>query len=447
MNLASAIQFLPFPEIVEDKQGSKPYTILDSLSVDGLPSTGLVSLKSRLMFVPLAANGLSTIRHELAHVRWSPMKLPKVGYDERIVLAVEDARINLALRHLGLAVEPAFDGLRRVTILANEDLGRKDIAGFTLRAIASLGTTALPVILEALKFGPEEAEEVAKPLLLFAEARLEGSRLRASDQQVATFRTVRKVADYLARELNRRGLLTPDALLRLSVSGSGCCISCEPPGRGMMGRLLTSMRIADAKGEEDVNAAEMFITEPPLPVVYPKARRCAVGRKASRSGALIHRASRWYSDRRIFRGRARVEGGTVLIDTSASMKLNAASVDLILRTAPGATLVAMYSGKDGKGELRIVARSGRRVADNGLAPYGQGNLIDVPALRWLSEQPAPRIWLSDGKVTGERDWASSVLARQCYAICRRHGIRRVENAEEADALLAGRRTSARPLIP
>jgi hypothetical protein len=447
MNLASAIQFLPFPEIVEDKPGRKPYTILDSLSVAGLPSTGMVSKQSRFMFVPLTAGGSSTIRHELAHVRWSPIKLPKVSYDASILLAAEDARINLALRHLGLAVEPQSDGLRRVAILANEDLGRKDIAGFTLRAIASLGTTALPAVLDALKFGPADAEEVAMPLLQFAKARLEDSRLRAGDQQVATFLTVRKVADHLARELGRRGLFTPGSLSQFKASTGGSCISCEAPGNGIMSRLFYSLRRPDAKGQEDVNAAEMFITEPSLPVVYPKARRCTVGRKASRYGALVHGANRWFSDKRIFRGHAKIEGGTVLIDTSASMKLNAASVDLILRTAPGATLVAMYSGKDGKGELRIVARSGRRVADTGLAPYGQGNLIDVPALKWLSGQPAPRIWLSDGRVTGERDWASSVLARQCYVICRRHGIRRVANAEEADAVLAGRRTPVRPIVP
>ncbi|HEY7765641.1 MAG TPA: hypothetical protein VIB38_11680 [Aestuariivirgaceae bacterium] len=447
MTLASAIQFLPYPEIVEDRPGHKPYTIVDSLSVAGLPSTGMVSKYSRLMFVPLEVNGSSTIRHELAHVRWSPTKLPKVSYDQAILLAVEDARINLALRHLGLAVEPHVDGLRRVAIFANEDLGRKDIAAFTLRAIASLGTTALPAILDALKFGPEDAEEVTMPLLRLAEARLEESRLHANDQEVATFLTVRKLADHLARELNRRGLLRPGSLSRLKASGSGCCLSHGPPGNGMMSRVLSSLRTADARSEEDVNAAEMFITEPPLPVVYPKARRCTVGRKASRSGALVRGANRWFSDKRIFRGPARVEGGTVLIDTSASMKLDAASVDLILRTAPGATLVAMYSGKNGRGELRVVARSGRRVEDTGLAPYGQGNLIDVPALRWLSEQPAPRIWLSDGKVTGERDWASSVLARQCYVICRRHGIQRVETAEEADAVLAGRRIRVRPLVP
>lgn len=445
MNLASAIQFLPFPEIVEDKQGKKPYTILDSLATPGLPSTGMVSKQSRLMFVPLAASGSSTTRHELAHVRWSPTKLPKLPYEQAILLAVEDARINLALRHLGLPVEPHVDGLRRVAILANEDLGRKDIAAFTLRSIASLGTTTLPAVLDALKFGPEDAEEVTIPLLQFAKVRLEDSRLRAGDQQVATFLTARKVADHIARELNRRGLLKPDSLARLKASTGGSCLTCEPPGT--MSRLLSVLRKADAGGQEDLNAAKMFIAEPPLPVVYPKAKRCTVGRKASRSGALVRGANRWFSDKRIFRGHAKVEGGTVLIDTSASMKLNAASVDLILRTAPGATLVAMYSGRDGTGELRIVARSGRRVADNGLAPYGQGNLIDVPALQWLSEQPAPRIWLSDGRVTGERDWASSVLARQCYIICRRHNIRRVECAEEAHAILAGRKVQDRPLIP
>ena len=191
----------------------------------------------------------------------------------------------------------------------------------------------------------------------------------------------------------------------------------------------------------------MSVSEPALPVACTGAKFSAFGRKARRTGALIRNTNRWFNDKAIFRGRARAAGGTVLVDTSASMKLDASGVDRILRHAPAATLIAMYSGKSGRGELRIIARNGRRVANDGLAPYGQGNLVDLPALKWLASQPGPRIWLSDGKVTGERDWASGILARQCYAVCRRHGIRRVETAEEAAAVLEGRTLRVRPIVP
>jgi hypothetical protein len=447
MTPVDAIRFLPFPEIVEEATGQKPYTILDSMSVAGLPSTGMVSKKMRLMFVPLRADGASTIRHELAHVRWSPARLPRTWYNGNILLAVEDARINLALRRIDLPVETETEWLRRVVILANQDLERKDTLTFILRSIASLGTNALPNVLDAFQFGPKDMEDLTREILREVELRLESSRQRAGDHVIARFETAKKTADHVANMLARRGFDVSRQKSRSGFAETGCCLSCEHPPSGVMSRIMRSAELAGSHGMEDISAAEMFIAEPPLPVACARGRRGGMGRKARRTGTLIRTTSRWFSDKAIFRGAARTPGGTVLVDTSSSMKLDAAGVDRILRHAPGATLIAMYSGKAGKGELRIVARLGRRVANDGLVPYGEGNLIDLPALKWLAAQPGPRIWLSDGRVTGERDWASGVIARQCYLVCRRHGIRRVETAEEAGALLEGRTMRVHPIIP
>jgi hypothetical protein len=102
----------------------------------------------------------------------------------------------------------------------------------------------------------------------------------------------------------------------------------------------------------------------------------------------------------------------------------------------GAALVAIYSGSDQAGELRIVARDGRRADPRDLVPFGRGNIVDEPALAWLAHQSGPRLWISDGGVTGVGDTTSAALQRRCKEIVERAGIRRVRTVAEAAAFLA-----------
>ena len=140
---------------------------------------------------------------------------------------------------------------------------------------------------------------------------------------------------------------------------------------------------------------------------------------------------RYPIDGRIFRRPCRRTGGSVLVDTSGSMSLDAGGVDRILRDAPSATLVAMYSGRGSEGELRIVARDGRRASTEDLEPFGKSNVVDMPALESLARQRTPRIWISDGHVTGIGDRSSRTITRRCRTLCRRARIRRVRTVEEA----------------
>ena len=69
-------------------------------------------------------------------------------------------------------------------------------------------------------------------------------------------------------------------------------------------------------------------------------------------------------------------------------------------------------------------------------PFGRGNIIDEPALEWLAHQGGPRLWISDGGVTGVGDTTSAALQRRCKEIVERAGIRRVKTVAEAAAFLA-----------
>lgn len=141
-------------------------------------------------------------------------------------------------------------------------------------------------------------------------------------------------------------------------------------------------------------------------------------------------------DGRVFVQKKRAVGGTVLIDGSGSMSLNTQDLRKIISTAPAAT-IAIYSGHGKKGTLTIIGSKGRVVDDRGLQEARQqaGNVVDGPALEWLSFQNAPRIWISDGIVTGERDSASFDLAVEAQRICTTHQIKRVAKADAVADLL------------
>jgi len=104
----------------------------------------------------------------------------------------------------------------------------------------------------------------------------------------------------------------------------------------------------------------------------------------------------------------RIKGGTILLDCSGSMNINQADIDRLLEMAPMAT-VACYEGLNQKpsGSLAVIVRKGWMVKREDIEQWRSTmrrvNVVDGPALEWLSKQEMPRIWISDGKVTGVGD--------------------------------------------
>ena len=165
----------------------------------------------------------------------------------------------------------------------------------------------------------------------------------------------------------------------------------------------------------------------------PAAER---GRAFSDHGAVLSAAHRLPVDGRVFLRRRRQRGGTVLIDASSSMRFTPGDLEVITAAVPLAT-VAVYTGCGRSGTLVIVASRGRVVSADALrqAVRGCGNVIDGPALRWLASQLEPRIWISDGQVTGSGDQSSADLVVDAIQICRRGHIRRADKAEKVCNLL------------
>ena len=124
----------------------------------------------------------------------------------------------------------------------------------------------------------------------------------------------------------------------------------------------------------------------------------------------------------------RRETGSILIDVSGSMHLEPSQVGRLLENAPLSTVASYSSDGNRTGELHILAQNGRYTSDPQHA--GSGNGVDGPALDWLTRQPAPRVWICDGFVSGVGDVTHPTLAQECMTTCVRSNIMRVESVEE-----------------
>jgi hypothetical protein len=203
---------------------------------------------------------------------------------------------------------------------------------------------------------------------------------------------------------------------------------------GKLGGLSEGLKIArdygtSVRGTRKVPWGKMNIETPPR----LHRVRGFLGRRnrATDEGMYPRCIHRLLIDGRVFRRVRRDRGGTVLIDASGSMQLEPNDLKEILHNAPGCT-VGVYSGNNIDGVLRILAQAGRQVDEHWItAPAGGANVIDGPALQWLSKQPKPRIWVSDGQVTGKYDRSGAVNHLECLCLTRRHQIFRKDKVAGA----------------
>lgn len=153
-------------------------------------------------------------------------------------------------------------------------------------------------------------------------------------------------------------------------------------------------------------------------------------------GAVPRYMHRLMCDQRVFGRRRKKKAfqGTVLIDCSGSMQLTEGQVDEMLRRWPAVT-VATYNGEGTKGDLWIVAAKGKRARKGELHPPHGGNVVDGPCLDWLSKQKMPRVWISDGGVTGASDSGGGESAGYAFIAdaakkMKRGKIKRLANVHE-----------------
>jgi hypothetical protein len=134
------------------------------------------------------------------------------------------------------------------------------------------------------------------------------------------------------------------------------------------------------------------------------------------------------SDYRCFSIQRRKYGGTVLIDMSGSMSIKQSHIDQLLDIAPYATVAGYGAHHQDRGKIVIMAENAQKgSASDAREKVGQYNIIDGPALRWLATQQAPRIWVSDGHVTGVNECQHPVLNADCAQVSRSARITRIHS--------------------
>lgn len=126
--------------------------------------------------------------------------------------------------------------------------------------------------------------------------------------------------------------------------------------------------------------------------------------------------------------------GTLLIDCSGSMgnQVSHDRLTAVLERCPSAT-IGLYAGRSANhsGSLLIAARNGMHIASEVLDSWTHwGNVVDGPALQWLSRQKPPRVWVSDGGVTGLDDQSAANLQIEVDMLTTTARIRRVATLDE-----------------
>lgn len=163
--------------------------------------------------------------------------------------------------------------------------------------------------------------------------------------------------------------------------------------------------------------------------------------RSHEQGAVMRSPHRVMIDQRVFRSRERIPGGTVLLDFSGSMKISPQQVVALLSRSRHLT-VAAYSGASDSGYVTILAEKNHcapGVELNNFKNHSPGcNVIDGPALRWLATQAKPRIWVSDGQVTGIGDAGNIANNRDVVQILKQGRIKWLKTLKAAADFLADR---------
>lgn len=388
-----------------------------------------VSTIDRTMYVPTGGTPQDRYcrAHEMTHAKITPQVNPivearKAGIDPRCLQVCEDARVNNFLKSrrvstAGSLTDDEADALVRkrhslrdlaICMVAAADTGDESrLAASMTRYEFSLTDEA-----ERNRFGRDRA--IARQIAANTTAQLHrGERLLSK----AGFRKATIPAAKLLHQL----LSTAD---ELSVS----------PLR-VEGHQLSSYRIAHSDALEPWAWGDLQPTVTAAMTTPRELRAIATQRRFSDYGVTPTAMHRLPVDQRVFGIKRRSNGGTVLLDASGSMHIHADDIVQLLVAAPAAT-VAMYAGRISDGTLTIIARNGKsasaREIERHLDQTKRNNVVDGPALEWLARQPGPRLWVSDGRVTGRFDGAYDGCTANHYADVAR--ILRVGNITQAETI-------------
>lgn len=452
----------PYPQIVTGDE----WHVLEPTDSNPVPRTDNLN---KQMYVPMdrecercGVNHSRLIRrHELGHAKWSPKTMGKLmrGTRSDAIEALEEVRINYRLGNANLPMDD---------VIECEDLMKLHIADMMFHAsvadvilyILSAATFArngeylkqTNLVLDTLRdcIASPEISVLRQAELQFAKNTALGFIARMTSHkwnQLPSYRKTQKLAEQLSFILNEFiDKPKPEDVKPQQGPGNGADgEATEGKAEGdentlgptvddlekrMRKELMDDMQYASSRGIG--HWGEMTIHTPAMSVNLQGRLQNGRTYRASDYGYNPKYISRYCIDKKIFKQKQRVQGGTILIDASGSMNFSGADILEIMQLLP-AVNIAMYNGSGNHGDLHIIAKNGMRVDDKYLASHsGRGNVVDGPALNWLASMPERRIWVSDMKVFGSNrgDSAGFNLLKDCYNICTANRIINLKDIEE-----------------
>jgi len=457
----------PYPEIVTGEKWEVVGTINNS-------PDGSTDNLNRQMTVPLdrectecGINHSRMIRrHELGHAKWSPKTMGKLkpGVRAEAVHVLEEVRVNHLLYENKLALsEPSkcLDVIQQETMKLVYESGIAEIILMGLaskwkvpdidtnRRYASYKYNDEWVVMSAcfnMIRNDDTVTDYRKQQIIYAEriiARFFQSITNHGYGQTISYRKVQKYAEPLSAILDMfRDAPTQDEVYKpkpkshtapgIDESEGNAEESNELGGGSLEQRTrddLAELLYRSTQGEG--RWGEMFTHQPPLSVNLQSRLKNGRSYRPADFGYNPKYINRYCIDKKIFKQKMTALGGTILIDASGSMSFNGEDILEVMQQLPAVT-IAMYNGTGDTGDLRIIAKNGKRVTEKYLDNHsGYGNVVDGPALEWLGTQPARRIWVSDMHVFGAHgDTAGFNLMADVNKIVRKYNIINLKNIEE-----------------
>ena len=449
----------PYPQIVTNEE----WEVYETTDRDPSPRTDNLNRK---MYVPLdrecnkcGVNHSKYIRrHELGHAKWSPKTIGKLrpGVRQDAIEVLEEVRINYLLAKYGLPVDEYIECEDMFNMKFMDIIYNKSIADVILFGIASQAyvrdtymqqteqANAIEKIIYAVVDNANDISPLRKAELSFAINQIKGFANKITYSRAGqnpSYRKVQKLAKDLSEILDMFTELPEPYKEPTPQPGDGEESDEESESeetvngdvndleRRMREKLLEDMSYMSGRGVG--YWGKMTIHEPPLTVNLQARLKGSRAYRPMDYGYNPKYINRYCIDKKIFKQKQNVKGGTILIDASGSMNFNGNDILEIMKLLP-AVNIAMYNGYSTTGDLRVIAKNGMRVDQDYLDTYsGGGNVVDGPALEWLATMPARRIWVSDMYVFGAGAHSSAFnLLKECYDLCTKHKIINLKNVDE-----------------
>jgi hypothetical protein len=382
--------------------------------------------------------------HELSRARWSPHQslgdlAAKNEVDPAALMCAEDFRLTFNIERASKSLfvsqfsKGQFSQEEILELAARVEVDRPETTMAAPLIMAALGNTeGAKVFLNALRDKMEDEPKTSEGeikseawkhiLNLTAQVEPKGKRLMEASLR-------RSFAGF------PKSIELAKILMELQETCQSISSGCREELRNLKGnkgsKEMEMKRLNPDEAHQEKHKIQklpiiqhfgkMSVKVPPM-VMPVKAKNKIARHRVTEEGILPFQLYRLHIDGKIFLDPRKQRGGSVVVDISGSMGLTPDQVYEFVLKCPGAT-IAQYSGSGTTGELVVVAHKGRIAPRHLIGKSHGGNIVDGPALEWLSHQPRPRVWVSDTQVTGVHDMGSTELRKVCLDWCVKHQIK------------------------